>query len=316
LGPRASCHTMSRRHHAPPDPDADLLEDNDDELFGEVDQGASSSRNPHASATRWRHEESSAYAKHAAGQHHHHGLHHHETHPVARDAEARSRVNDLADFLNSSRISPDEQQRTKTSDGSQPPGTPRFKPIMAVAADARDAAGAVSNGDRPLTGTSRQAAPPPPPDGKEIAVGPLINYRRMEDGHWIGSVLVVTKGGGKTQPFVPTLHLRKAGAEQGTAAQGVCLYSDPRNTFWRFDVAVQLEHSEAQWEYALPDLRFASKTKPRVNSFFVPAASESMRIMFHSCNGFSVGTDEDAWSGPALWNDVMRRHREVPFHVM
>lgn len=38
--------------------------------------------------------------------------------------------------------------------------------------------------------------------------------------------------------------------------------------------------------------------------------------MFHSCNGFSVGTDEEAWSGPALWNDVMRRHAEVPFHVM
>lgn len=38
--------------------------------------------------------------------------------------------------------------------------------------------------------------------------------------------------------------------------------------------------------------------------------------MFHSCNGFSVGTDEQAWSGPALWNDVMRRHAEVPFHVM
>lgn len=38
--------------------------------------------------------------------------------------------------------------------------------------------------------------------------------------------------------------------------------------------------------------------------------------MFHSCNGFSVGTDEEAWSGPALWNDVMRRHSEVPFHVM
>jgi hypothetical protein len=38
--------------------------------------------------------------------------------------------------------------------------------------------------------------------------------------------------------------------------------------------------------------------------------------MFHSCNGFSVGTDEEAWSGPALWNDVARKHREIPFHVM
>jgi len=41
-----------------------------------------------------------------------------------------------------------------------------------------------------------------------------------------------------------------------------------------------------------------------------------MRIMFHSCNGFSVGTDEDFWSGPALWNDVLRTHEQRPFHVM
>ena len=41
-----------------------------------------------------------------------------------------------------------------------------------------------------------------------------------------------------------------------------------------------------------------------------------MSIMFHSCNGFSVGTDEEAWCGPALWNDVLRRHEENPIHVM
>lgn len=48
----------------------------------------------------------------------------------------------------------------------------------------------------------------------------------------------------------------------------------------------------------------------------VPAAQDSMRIMFHSCNGFSVGTDEDFWSGPALWNDVLRTHDQKAFHVM
>jgi hypothetical protein len=38
--------------------------------------------------------------------------------------------------------------------------------------------------------------------------------------------------------------------------------------------------------------------------------------MFHSCNGFSVGTDEDAYSGACLWNDVGRVHAKTPFHVM
>ncbi|EHK99489.1 hypothetical protein M7I_4647 [Glarea lozoyensis 74030] len=38
--------------------------------------------------------------------------------------------------------------------------------------------------------------------------------------------------------------------------------------------------------------------------------------MFHSCNGFSVGTDEEAYSGACLWNDVGRVHAKTPFHVM
>ncbi|KAH8881269.1 hypothetical protein GQ53DRAFT_518189 [Thozetella sp. PMI_491] len=286
---------------APRHPDDDLLQD-DDEL---------ESRNPHASATRWRHEESSSFARHAARQH--------RAAPVARDADVRGDTNDLASFLNASRISPE-----KAANNGDGPNTPRFKPIMAGAMEARDA----TNGDSaPDVATD----PPAVLDGKEIAVGPLLNYRRMENDTWHGSVLVVVKGGGKEQAFVPTLELHRVGHVEGhqagetngvaseagaSSAQGICLYSDRRNTFWRFNLAVPLESTEVQWEYSLPGLRFASETKPQRNAFFVPAVTESMRIMFHSCNGFSVGTDEEAWSGPALWNDVIRRHREAPFHVM
>jgi hypothetical protein len=308
---------MSSRRARPDDDD--LLDDDDDDLLD------SNPRNPHASASRWRHQESSSFRGAAKENQERHD---HSSHAVAREAEARGRVNDLADFLNSSRISPNEVQHEQR--GSTP-NTPRFKPIMAASADLQKAAG----GSRPGS-----ALPPaqqgPPPDGKDIAVGPLLNYRRMEGHKWFGSVLVVVKGGGKTQPFEPTLVLQPARSEDqhaqnggytgnsnGTSlskgraeVKGVCLYSDPRNTFWRFDVAVDVQEVEARWEYTLPGLRFASKTKPQRNVFHVPARSESFRIMFHSCNGFSVGTDEDAWSGPALWNDVLRRHAEVPFHVM
>jgi hypothetical protein len=50
--------------------------------------------------------------------------------------------------------------------------------------------------------------------------------------------------------------------------------------------------------------------------FYVPSKHESFRIMFHSCNGFSVGTDMDTWKGPSLWNDVLRMQAQQPFHVM
>lgn len=259
---------------------------------GAPDSSYGDEPNPYASSNRWRHAESTAFARFEKDR---------ADAAVAREADARdTAVSDLADFLNRSRVEP------RDPDAARPrPASPRFRPVVAGASEAAAAAAA--------------STPAPPPDGREIVCGPLLNYRRMEGVRWIGSVLVVTAGGGRTQPFVPTLTLRRARDEvrdEVRDVRAVCLYSDPRNTFWRFNLEIDMEPAEARWEYALPGLRFASATKPHVNAFFVPARDESMRIMSHSCNGFSVGTDEDAWSGPALWHDVLRRHRERPFHVM
>ncbi|KAI8283275.1 hypothetical protein K4K59_007697 [Colletotrichum sp. SAR11_240] len=274
--------------------------------------------NPHASANRWRHQESSAFARHAA-----------QAHAVPRDPQDRGTTNDLASFLNRDRVEPEN-----------PNAAPNFKPIMI-------AAGEATGDEQPRATTAHSYEQPDAPDGKEIICGPLLNYRRMDADRWYGSVLIVAKGGGKTQSFAPHLILRPAGSADtqhaipeangvngtngtvngegsngangagtnSTEIQGQCLYSDPRNTFWAFDLSLPLSQAEVKWEYLIPDMRFSS-IRPDRYHFFVPAVNESMRIMFHSCNGFSVGTDEDAWSGPALWNDVNRHHKERPFHVM
>ncbi|KAK4128166.1 hypothetical protein N657DRAFT_629325 [Parathielavia appendiculata] len=281
-------------------------------------------RNPYASSSRWRHGESAAYARYERdkGLPPHYQQHHHRHGgPVAREADSRGGVSDLADFLNKSRLDPNEMRSSDNGAAENRPRTPRFKPVVAGASEARAATAHAHDAPRGHGGAEMPVAAAAPADGKEIVCGPLLNYRRQEGATWIGSVLVVTAGGGRTQPIVPTLELRKVGGggKEGrgvTGVEGTCLYSDPRNTFWRFDLAVEMEEAESSWEYELRGMRFASRTKPRVNRFFVPAVDESMRIMFHSCNGFSVGTDEAAWSGPALWNDVMRKHQERPFHVM
>lgn len=291
-----------------------------DDLMNDSDDGPQEARNPAASGSRWRHQESSAFRRAAKPAE--------PGHAIAREPESRGRVSDLADFLNSSRISPEE---LRAENQGADPNAPKFKPVVAAAADAQKAQG----GSRPGTtiGTAE------PSDGKDVIVGPLLNYRRMEGDRWFGSVLVVVKGGGKKQPYKPTLHLGPAarnsdgsGAQRFDSEHGqeleanrgekveveaICLYSDPRNTFWRFDIGVDVQDQETKWEYSLPGLRHASKAKPRSTwNFYVPAKTEAFRIMFHSCNGFSVGTDEEAYSGPALWNDVNRRHAETPFHVM
>lgn len=174
----------------------------------------------------------------------------------------------------------------------------------------------------------------------ELLCGPLLNYKCMtkdESGlaFWHGSVLIVTKPKGQARPSMSlncasaSFNLPEFGktdavynetnAQAGAGfLRGTKLYEDTVKTFWRFDVHLPFQGSEATWSYTIPDLQLLSgkeSSKLRYN-FVVPAHDESMRILFHSCNGFSVGTDEDAWSGPALWNDVLRAHRQRPFHVM
>ncbi|EMD01300.1 hypothetical protein BAUCODRAFT_29744 [Baudoinia panamericana UAMH 10762] len=169
-------------------------------------------------------------------------------------------------------------------------------------------------------------------DQVEVVCGPLLNYRRMSGEHtdnpvWHGSVLLVTTPG--QQP--DRLRVNKLGsavnsgetqwhsADLERMSSGVKLYEDRRKAFWQFDIEIPFQEQESAWEYSVPRLVSAKSNRPNIGKpkrFFVPSKRESMRIMFHSCNGFSVGTDEEAWSGPALWNDVMRVHEQQPFHVM
>jgi hypothetical protein len=263
--------------------------------------------NPYASSNRWRHQESGAFARFESDK----------AHGAPRDPVAAGNTNDLANFLNKSRVDPPDDGQTNGGN---------FVPLT-VAAHNLDA-----NADLKREGAGgHQVA-----DGKEIVCGPLLNYRGMDAQRWLGSVLVVAKGGGREVLYQPTLFLRRVGEARqiasaagngeggvtnGTSVEGDRhesrrLYSDARNTFWAFDISCPMEAHEVKWEYSIADIRYSSEHKPRVNSFFVPAIDESMRVMFHSCNGFSVGTDEDAWSGPALWNDVLRKHQKAPFHVM
>lgn len=177
-----------------------------------------------------------------------------------------------------------------------------------------------------------------PPDSSRpsgIICGPLLNYKRMSQSgtgslSWHGSILIVTKPGDRQYT---DLFLSCVGRVQGSTTtngyennktttqqvRGSRLYEDEEKYFWRFLIEVPLQESEMTWRYSFhpnDGSTHAGAAGRGKWTFCVPAADQSMRIMFHSCNGFSVGTDEEAWSGPALWNDVLRVHSQKPFHVM
>ncbi|KAL6710336.1 hypothetical protein ACN47E_009282 [Coniothyrium glycines] len=185
----------------------------------------------------------------------------------------------------------------------------------------QDASGVVGVGAGPQVASTSE--------GLDVISGPLLNYRHtsgQETGQpvWHGSVLIVTTPGQQT----PSLILAPAGAIGPDAANarftvdrrsfnGEKLYEDPKRAFWRFTIDAPFQQFESRWSYEIQNLVYVDAKKgEKPQTFAIPSTHQSMRIMFHSCNGFSVGTDVDAWSGPALWNDVLRMHQQRPFHVM
>jgi len=87
------------------------------------------------------------------------------------------------------------------------------------------------------------------------------------------------------------------------------LHTERGLTFWRFNLEIELGPQQTRIAYRI--------NKGPAIGFWVPARGDTMNIMFHSCNGFSLSVEPDNFSGPdPLWRDVMNRHQHRPFHVM
>ena len=159
-------------------------------------------------------------------------------------------------------------------------------------------------------------------DELSILCGPLLNFRRIEQTHqgpaiWYGSVLLVISPS-RCQPEVRLKSLSEQTGD-GRILQARKLHEASDKVFWTFELAIPLQNYETRWQYTILHARSSwsnGRNLLRPKALVVPAKSQSMRIMFHSCNGFSVGTDEKDWSGPALWDDVLNSHEQNPFHLM
>ena len=91
--------------------------------------------------------------------------------------------------------------------------------------------------------------------------------------------------------------------------EGARLHAERGVTFWRFNIEVELGPRQAHIAYRI--------NRGPATGFWVPARGETMNIMFHSCNGFSLSVNPDNFSGPdPLWRDVLNSHQTRPFHVM
>ncbi|PSN63523.1 hypothetical protein BS50DRAFT_115741 [Corynespora cassiicola Philippines] len=90
---------------------------------------------------------------------------------------------------------------------------------------------------------------------------------------------------------------------------GARLHAERGVTFWRFNLEIELSDNQTRIAYKI-------NHGPAIG-FWVPARGETMNVMFHSCNGFSLSVDPKEFCGPdPMWRDVLNNHQTRPFHVM
>ncbi|KAL8694902.1 MAG: hypothetical protein Q9218_000566, partial [Villophora microphyllina] len=102
---------------------------------------------------------------------------------------------------------------------------------------------------------------------------------------------------------------RNSQKPSGSEVKGARLHAERGVTFWRFNIEVELTPRQQRIGYRINNSASVG--------FWVPAKGQTMNMMFHSCNGFSMSVDSNHFSGPdPLWRDVLNNHQSRPFHVM
>ncbi|KAL8777962.1 MAG: hypothetical protein Q9213_007628, partial [Squamulea squamosa] len=119
-----------------------------------------------------------------------------------------------------------------------------------------------------------------------------------------------SQGANGKSPSGKATSQRRSRQKPGTRqVQGARLHAERGVTFWRFNIEVELTERQQRIGYCINNSASVG--------FWVPAKGQTMNMMFHSCNGFSMSVDPDTFSGPdPLWRDVLNNHQSRPFHVM
>ncbi|KAI9143933.1 hypothetical protein BKA69DRAFT_1059823 [Paraphysoderma sedebokerense] len=131
--------------------------------------------------------------------------------------------------------------------------------------------------------------------------GPYVRFTGTTSNTWTGSILVVVA----SNTAAPRLLINV-----GRASQPIRLATYYNLTFYRFDLSIPQSRSETPITYSVNNKEYR---------FVVPALGQDWRMLFTSCNGFSLDVDAERQKVEGgiqpLWRDVMEQHAKKPFHV-
>jgi hypothetical protein len=168
----------------------------------------------------------------------------------------------------------------------------------------------------------------------DIQCGPLIkyvwtDYKARKGPMALYTILIVTDDARSNYSQPPVLEVAGINTDEHadtTLLNAQVLHKERAYTFWRWKIYVVLNGEERRLAYNI------NGSKEDIG-FWVPASNQSMRMVFHSCNGtshlyptlalflrrlgFSQSVDPSDFQGPdPLWSDVLRQHGKTPWHVM
>lgn len=134
-----------------------------------------------------------------------------------------------------------------------------------------------------------------------IVMGPVLGFRGTRSGRWEIGALVVIEG---EEP--PRLDWRRG--DGGGTASPRRLGGHRGRSVWRYDLAFDRWNEESAVLYELAGEAFA---------FTVPAAAQTPRMAFTSCNGFSsLKLLKSVADKNALWKVMAGRHAAAPYHLL
>jgi hypothetical protein len=112
--------------------------------------------------------------------------------------------------------------------------------------------------------------------------GPLLRYQNLDiqQGIWIGSILVVSRPENQGQPPVLTWSDNKT--SQNVTAEVIEGYQ--HSYFWRYSLRIPQEQ-------VTKTITYSFNNGPAKWYFYIAGRPETFRWMFFSCNGFSSSTD-------------------------
>eukprot|EP00835_Amoeboradix_gromovi_P002861 NODE_172_length_15988_cov_0.603940.p1 type:complete len:508 gc:universal NODE_172_length_15988_cov_0.603940:5270-6793(+) len=124
--------------------------------------------------------------------------------------------------------------------------------------------------------------------------GPYLKFNGVLNNQWYGSVMIVSRS---------ILQL-KLNTPNPLLLDPLVLYKYKDYSFQRYTFNTPLT-SATKLTYSILDITY---------TISIPGANEPIRVLWHSCNGYSSGVDETKYPLDGLWSHVLQQHLAKPYH--